>query len=151
MDGTDRHSFRVDDFREVDAPGPQVVDRDHHRWLSSAVIVAEPDLMCIAGLPAEADPPLIADPDRPLAVPVPAQLLEMVAAAGGEVGEAPRTMQEQQLLPRLTSEVGMHVANRPTLEQQGRPLAGEAPDHALYVQRTTYSVKESGSQWGWAA
>ncbi len=57
------------------------------------MIIGDLDLIGIAGVPTEADPPLVVDPDAPLAGAVPGKWLEPVAGRDAEEFEGRGAMQ----------------------------------------------------------
>jgi hypothetical protein len=64
------------------------------------MVVAEPDLMGVALLPAEAQTPLVVDSDTVLPRSIADQPLQTVARERGEIAQRARLVQSQELAVR---------------------------------------------------
>ena len=133
------------DIREVDQPGLQLLARDGHPFLHS-VVVTEPDIVAVPILPAEANAPLPADPDRPLALPVSAQPFEAMAGNCRQLLQPLGVVDLVQLRPGPLLQIAMKIMKVDAREDARGALVGEGPDHGWYIARTTTLVKGACAQ-----
>ena len=93
------------------------------------MVIGDLDIVGIAKFPAEADPPLVVDPDAPLAGTIAGKLFEPVA--GGHAQEVESRGAVELLQPALGD--ALHVlrelCGKPPVEKLFSFFAGEWSDH----------------------
>src|SRR3954470_9045439 len=108
--------------RTLGRPGPAA---------ASAVVVNDLDIPGTL-VPAEADPPLVVDPDRPLACPVTLQLLEPIARWRPKVVQILGRIEHVEL-PRGGRANHPQTPGQAATEQLLRGLVPKAADHRVRV------------------
>jgi hypothetical protein len=81
------------------------------------VIIGDLDLIGVAGFPTETDPPLVVDPDAPLAGAVPGKLLEPVAGGNTEKFEGRGAIQLFELSLSNTLEIVRQLGGKRAVEK----------------------------------
>jgi hypothetical protein len=95
------------------------------------VVVHDLDLVRIAAVPPEADPPLIIDPDAVLACAITAQPFQAIPRWHAKIVQPRRGIQHPELSQGHFLHPRSEPANRPTVEQPiGFPVS-EALDHSV--------------------
>jgi len=82
-------------------------------------------------MPAEADPPLIIDPDTVLTDPIALELLQAIARRRAEVLELFRRIQHHELSEHQVQELSWKAANPLPLEEALGIATREALDHLV--------------------
>jgi len=98
----------------------------------------------IAPLPAEAEPPLVVDPDAPFSGTVAGQLLETVAGRDPEIVEANGGIEEAEFAEPGALHLGPPAADRHPLEEAFGVAVSEAPDHRPIVTYGVMACKGAG-------
>lgn len=100
------------------------------------MVVDDLDVVCIAVVPAEADAPLVVDPDTVLAFSIASKRFEAVPRRCSQVVELPRAVQEEQLAAGDPFErtKSTYIA---IIEQSLRVLRSKRPDHSKILVRVT--------------
>jgi len=93
------------------------------------VIIHHLDVEGVATLPAEAEPPLVVDPDAPFAGPVTSQLLQPVARGNPQVVQADGCIQEAKLAEPGPLHIRAPPADGFSVEEALGVTVAEAPDH----------------------
>jgi len=95
------------------------------------VVVHDLDLVRIAAMPPEADPPLVVDPDAVLACAITAQPFQAVSGRHAKIVQSRRGIQHPELSQGHLLHPRSEPANRPPLEEPlGFPVP-EALDHGV--------------------
>lgn len=92
-------------------------------------------------MPAEADPPLVVDPDAVLSFPAPLQRLQLIGRRGGQVMQRLRPVQIEELAARRALE-GPEAVHRSIVEEHFRFLALEGLDHGIRLFPFEYYVSQ---------
>jgi len=95
------------------------------------VVVHDLDVVRIAAVPSEADPPLVVDPDAVLACAIAAQPFQAVSRRHAKIVQPRRGIQHPELSQSHLLNPCSEPANRPTVEEPlGFPIS-EALDHGI--------------------
>jgi hypothetical protein len=100
-----------------------------HRTLS--VVVNDLDVSSPRGSPAEADPPLIIDPDAVLPRPIAAELLEPIPGRHAQIIKCLRRIDDQQLPIRHPLQIWTKAPYPLTPPDPFRVRIRERPDHEV--------------------
>jgi hypothetical protein len=103
-------------------------------------------------MPAEADPPLVVDPDAVLPEPVPFQRFQLICGRHGKIPQCPRPMQIEKLAacrslegPEAEAQVAMSnrtgIAKPAAIPEATRILALATPFPGKREQATIFPIK----------
>src|SRR3990172_415140 len=107
--------------------------------LPGSVVIHDLHVVGVAFLPAEADPPLVVDPNAVLPGSVPFQRLQLIAGRGGKVPQRSRAMQIEELASGRAFD-GLEAGYRPIAEEHLRFLALVGLDHGSRLFSSAYYV-----------
>jgi hypothetical protein len=93
------------------------------------VIVDDPDVVGIAILPAETDPPLLIDPNAMLSRSAPLEFLESITGRDAEVLKLLGGVDEDELAEHRAMELSREAPDRLAVKQAFRVPVREALDH----------------------
>jgi hypothetical protein len=99
----------------------------------SSVIIHDFYVKRILALPAEANPPLVINPDAVLAFAVTFQRFQVVAVGHAQVVQSPGLMQQQKLSPGRPLNLRRQAPGRLVVEQPLSFPAGKAAYHLARV------------------
>ena len=105
------------------------------------MVVRDLDVMGVAPDPAEADAPLIIDPDAVLTGTVASQLFETVSGRRPEILKPHRRVELAQLSQGHPLNVGPKLPDRLALEEPLGVLVTEAPNHTAMITRRVMTRK----------
>jgi len=97
------------------------------------VVIHDFDIVSVTRPPAEADAPLIVDPNAPLSCAITSKSLEAVSRWNPEIVKDDRGVELAQLAQCHALDVCSEPPNRSAVEELLGILASEAPDHPLIV------------------
>jgi hypothetical protein len=94
------------------------------------MVIDDFNIVGVAAIPAETDPPLVVDPNTPLAIAVAGKLFQPVT--GGNPQEIKRggTVELPQLTLGYALEILRQLGRKPAVKQFFGLFAGERSDHA---------------------
>jgi hypothetical protein len=93
------------------------------------VVIHDFDIVSVTRLPAEADAPLIVDPNAPLSCAITSKSLEAVSRWNPEIVQDDCGVELAQLAQCHALDVCSQPPNRSAIEELLGILASEAPDH----------------------
>ena len=105
------------------------------------MIVGDFDVQGIAVSPAEADPPLIVDPDAVLTPPIPGQLFKAISGRNSQIGQSIGGVKHEELLQSRAVDVLRELSRAFTLEDPFGLWVFEAPNHTIIIMRRVNNVK----------
>lgn len=108
----------------------------------SSLIVDDLNIECIAVAIAEADSPLVVDPDTPLPGAIPAQRLEAIRRRHAQILDPGRSIQLNQAHRRSLANLGRITARLPIFPEALRLAVGEASNHERQRKQIVYTCQQ---------
>jgi hypothetical protein len=96
---------------------------------------------CVLALPAEANPPLVINPDTVLSFAIASQGFQAIAIRRAKIGQAASLVQQKQLSPSDSLNLGWQTARRLIVKELFGLTTGETANHSPH-----YNVKRYGRQ-----
>ena len=109
--------------------------------MPSLVIIGDLDIECIAIFPAEADPPLIVDPDTVLAFSVPRQLFEPIPGRDSQIRQGVGRVKHQELPQRRALNALRELSRTFAAKDPFGLWVLEAPNHLYIITHSVNNVK----------
>jgi hypothetical protein len=105
------------------------------------MIVGDFHIQGIAVSPAEADPPLIVDPDAVLTLPIPGQLFKAIPGRNSQIGQSIGGVKHEELLQSRAVDILRELFRAFTIEDPFGLWVVEAPNHSIIITRRVNNVK----------
>jgi len=105
------------------------------------MVVGDFHIQSIAAFPAEADPPLIVDPDAVLTLPIPGQLFEVIPGRNSQIGQSIGGVKHEELLQSRAVNILRELSRAFALEDPFGLWVFEAPNHSTIIMRRVNNVK----------
>jgi hypothetical protein len=93
------------------------------------VVIHDLDIVSVTRFPAEANAPLIVDPNAPLSRAITSKPLKAVSRWNSEIVQGDRSVELPQLAQCDALDICSEPLNEPAVEELLGILASEAPDH----------------------
>ena len=97
------------------------------------MIVDDLDVECVAVIPAEADPPLIIDPDAMLTLPISREFFEAIPRRHFEVAQRVSRVQHEELLQGRSVDILWELSRALAVEDLLGLWVFEAPNHVAII------------------
>ena len=105
------------------------------------MIVGDFHIQGIAVSPAEADPPLIVDPDAVLTLSIPGQLFKAIPGRNSQIGQSIGGVKHEKLLQGRAVNILRELSRAFTVEYPFGLWVFEAPNHSIIITRRVNTVK----------